>query len=345
MDVPEQVRIEAQRKIEEEKELQKKLAEEEQQRREKEIKEAEEVAQAEERAIKEKAEKEAQEKKEEEERLKALEEAKQREEERKSPSPPPSPPPSPIHVPITITETPITVAPTIIVIHPINGDRVEVPTSLPIEDPLPSPTITTTPISIIETTTSTSTEPAHTTPGPQLESTIPVITTVETPLTVTTLITDPLTKQVKHIEEAGTSRQVEEEAEQEVQIIKEPSTMHEAAQMAQWYMSHMLSKAQEMQDEETNLHEELGHLELALEDERSKFKKVEAKLQAEITRNYEITKQLDLSNGKVMGYQTQLTEMQYRINQLQKDHAQEIEKINWQSSANLKVKDLQIEAM
>ena len=121
--------------------------------------------------------------------------------------------------------------------------------------------------------------------------------------------------------------------------------MHEAAQMAQWYMSHMLSKAQEMQDEETNLHEELGHLELALKDERNKLKKVEEKLQIEITRNYEITQQLDLSNGKVMGYQTQLTEMQYRIKQTQKDHAQEIEKINWQSSADLKVKDLQIEAM
>ena len=46
-----------------------------------------------------------------------------------------------------------------------------------------------------------------------------------------------------------------------------------------------------------------------------------------------------------MGYQTQLTEMQYRINQMQKDHAQEIDKIIWQSSADLKVKDVQIEAM
>ena len=46
-----------------------------------------------------------------------------------------------------------------------------------------------------------------------------------------------------------------------------------------------------------------------------------------------------------MGYQTQLAEMQYRINPLQRDHAQEIEKITWESSADLKVKDLQIEAM
>ena len=115
--------------------------------------------------------------------------------------------------------------------------------------------------------------------------------------------------------------------------------------MAQWYMGHMLHKAQEMQDEEMNLHEELGHLELALEDERHKYQKVGAKLQAELTRNYNISQQLDLSNGKVMGYQTQLTEMQHRINQMQKDHAQEIDKIIWQNSANLKVKDVQIEAM
>ena len=37
--------------------------------------------------------------------------------------------------------------------------------------------------------------------------------------------------------------------------------------------------------------------------------------------------------------------MQHRINQMQKDHAQEIDKIIWQSSADLKVKDVQIEAM
>ena len=64
------------------------------------------------------------------------------------------------------------------------------------------------------------------------------------------------------------------------------------------------------------VHEELEHLELALEDERHKYKKVGAKLQAELTRNYNISQQLDLSNGKVMGYQTQLTEMQHRINQM-----------------------------
>ena len=72
--------------------------------------------------------------------------------------------------------------------------------------------------------------------------------------------------------------------------------------MAQWYMGHMLHKAQKMQDEEMNLHEELGHLELALEDERHKHKKAGAMLQAELTRNYKLLHQLDISNGKVMGY-------------------------------------------
>ena len=115
--------------------------------------------------------------------------------------------------------------------------------------------------------------------------------------------------------------------------------------MAQLYMTHMLNKAQEMQEEEINLQEELSHLQLAIEDERSKLKKVEARLQAKVTRSYKINQQLDLSNGKIMGYETQLTEMQYRINQIQRDHAQEIEKITWESSADLKVKDLQIEVI
>ena len=104
-------------------------------------------------------------------------------------------------------------------------------------------------------------------------------------------------------EVAGTSQHVEQESSHdEVQYFKEPSNMHKAAQMAHLYMTHMLNKAQEMQEEEINLHEELGHLQLAIEDERSKVKKVEAKRQAEVTRSYKINQQLDLSNGKIMGY-------------------------------------------
>ena len=64
--------------------------------------------------------------------------------------------------------------------------------------------------------------------------------------------------------------------------------MHEAAQMAQLYMTHMLNKAQEIQEEEINLHEELGHLQLAIEDKRNKLKKVEARLQTEAARSYKI---------------------------------------------------------
>ena len=73
-----------------------------------------------------------------------------------------------------------------------------------------------------------------------------------------------------------------------MQYFKEPSNMKEAAQMAHLYMTHMLNKAQEMQEEELNLHEELSHLQLAIEDKRSKLKKVEARLQAEVTRSYKI---------------------------------------------------------
>ena len=59
-----------------------------------------------------------------------------------------------------------------------------------------------------------------------------------------------------------------------------------------------------MQEEEINLHEELGHLQLAIEDERSKLKKLEARLQTEAARSYKINQHLDLANGKIMGYET-----------------------------------------
>ena len=119
------------------------------------------------------------------------------EDEKRTPSPLPSPLPSPQHAQITsTTTTPITTAPTIIVIHAINGERIEVPTSLPIEATSPSPTNSIAPISIIETVTVTSTKLAHTAPSPQLESTIPIITTIKAPLTVTTVATGPLTTQV-----------------------------------------------------------------------------------------------------------------------------------------------------
>ena len=100
-----------------------------------------------------------------------------------------------------------------------------------------------------------------------------------------------------------------------------------------------------MQEEELNLHEELGHLQLAIEDERQKAKKIEVKLHAKAAKSYKINQQLNIANGKIMGYQTQLTEMQYKGNQMQKDHTQEIEKITWEKDADLKAKDLQIEAL
>ena len=163
------------------------------------------------------------------------------EEERKTPSPLPSPLRTPFTSP---TITPITIAPTIIVIHAINGDRVEVPTRLPIETTSPSPTNTSVPISIIETTISTSTEPAHTTPGPQLVSTIPKKSTIGAPLTTTTLTTDTLTEQeIQRVEIAGTSQPARQESIDEAHGFQEPSNLYEAAQMAQLYMNHMLSKA------------------------------------------------------------------------------------------------------
>ena len=83
---------------------------------------------------------------------------------------------------------------------------------------------------------------------------------------------------------------------------QEPSNLYEAAQMAQLYMNHMLTKAHKIQEEELNLHEELGHLQLAIEDERQKAKKVEVKLHSEVAKSYKINQQLDIANGKIMGY-------------------------------------------
>ena len=58
---------------------------------------------------------------------------------------------------------------------------------------------------------------------------IPIVTTIDAPLTVTLLTTAPLTTQVIQEEVARTSQQAEQKAEQEVQYFKEPSNMQEVA--------------------------------------------------------------------------------------------------------------------
>ena len=110
-------------------------------------------------------------------------------------------------------------------------------------------------------TTPNSTVSTHTTLGPQLVSTISKISTIGAPLTTTTFTTDTLTKQeIQEIDIVGTSQQVGQESIDKAHGFQEPRSLFEAAQMAQLYMTHMLNKAQEMQEEELNLHEELGHL-------------------------------------------------------------------------------------
>ena len=46
-----------------------------------------------------------------------------------------------------------------------------------------------------------------------------------------------------------------------------------------------------------------------------------------------------------MGYQVQLTKLQYKIDGMQKDHLDEMEKIQWEMNAKLKAKDLQLDAI
>ena len=46
-----------------------------------------------------------------------------------------------------------------------------------------------------------------------------------------------------------------------------------------------------------------------------------------------------------MGYQVQLTELQYKIERMQKAHLDEVDKIKWEMNAELKAKDIQLEAI
>ena len=82
-------------------------------------------------------------------------------------------------------------------------------------------------------------------------------------------MTDTLAKkEIQGVNIIGTSQQEGQENIDEAHGLQEPRNLFEAAQMAHMYMNHMLNKAQEMQEQELNLYEELGHLELAYEDKK-----------------------------------------------------------------------------
>ena len=185
-----------------------------------------------------------------------------------------------------------------IIINSIDGERVEVPIrKLPIVTSSPSPTISIAPtiamdsttlleslidtsniITSVHTTISMSTKLAHTSPGPQVASTIPEKITIGAPLTMVTLTIDLLTEQKNQEGSIASTSQQEETGIYEAQEGQEPGSLLEAAQMAQTYMNYMIIKAEEIQEEELNLYEEIGHLYPALEEKKKETQQAEAKL-------------------------------------------------------------------
>ena len=55
-------------------------------------------------------------------------------------------------------------------------------------------------------------------------------------------------------------------------------------------------------------------------------------------------KKLELEQGKIMGHQLQILELNQKMERMQKDNANEIDRITWEAKANLKAKDIQLEA-
>ena len=96
----------------------------------------------------------------------------------------------------------------------------------------------------------------------------------------------------------------------------------------------------------------MGHLQLIqaekerqVEQQQQQLKSLEEKLIEEASKRFEVTNKLEVEQGKVMGYQVQLLELTQRIERMQKDHINETDKIKWEIAANLKTKDLQLEAI
>ena len=139
--------------------------------------------------------------------------------------------------------------------------------------------------------------------------------------------------------------QQEETKIHEVQESQEPGSLLEVAQMVQTYMNYMIAKAEEIQEEDLNLYKEIGHMQLALEAKQIETQQAEAKLTEETTKCITLNQTLDIEKGKVMGYQVQLTELQYKIDRMQKDHLNEVDRITWEKDAELKAKNLQLEAL
>ena len=84
----------------------------------------------------------------------------------------------------------------------------------------------------------------------------------------------------------------------------------EAAHMAQQYISYMVAKAQNMQNNKLSLIQELGHLQLAQakHEKQSKLHEekpyiLEYKVREEASNKFEAMKKLKLEQGNLVGYQ------------------------------------------
>lgn len=67
---------------------------------------------------------------------------------------------------------------------------------------------------------------------------------------------------------------------------------------------------------------------------------LEDKLREEAYNKFEAVKELEIRKGKVMAYQTQLLELNMKMERTQKDNKIEIDKIKWETEANLQAKDI-----
>ena len=121
--------------------------------------------------------------------------------------------------------------------------------------------------------------------------------------------------------------------------------------MAQQYISYMVAKAQNMQNNKLSLIQELGHLQLAQakHEKQSKLHEekpyiLEYKVREEASNKFEAMKKLELEHSKVMGYQMQILELNQKIERMQRENHIKIDRIKWEAKAKLNAKDIQLEA-
>lgn len=205
-----------------------------------------------------------------------------------------------------------------------------------------------------------STEPAHTSPGPLTLSTSP-LTSIIAPLISTpshTSLQTPFTTHVTTDAVLISSQVQKSEAQSSVAVASQQSQVMEpfeggivqAAQLIQRVAAHISTEAVKLQDENVNLQEEIGHLQLArtemskqLKADQMKISNFDESIKAAHAQTHIAMEELDKERGKVMALTSNIFEEQQKRTKIAKDYEEEIEKLKWSQEADLKVKEIQIE--